>query len=156
MNEDNRSIDRETIWGINRKDRRWFQALTLSGGTGCSIAFSVLRFRYRSEADTPDEIFFGLLLGIGASFVASGFIAWGLLQVKELTMAIADWIRDATEKRRQRIRAEALEEGRKEGREEGIQIGLDRGRAEGYGEGYTDGKEGNPPQPPTGGSETAG
>lgn len=137
--------DRETIWGIDREDRPWFQVLTLAGGTGCSIAFSVLRFGYRSEADTPDEIVLSLLLGIGASFVASGFIAWGLLQVKEMTMAIADWIRDATEKRRRRLRDE--------GREEGILIGFERGRAEGYGEGYIDGKEGNPPQPPTGGSE---
>ena len=149
MNEDNRGADRETIWGINRKDRRWFQLMTLLGGTSGSVVLVSLTLRYRDAADTPNEVAFSILLGIGASFVAAGFIAWSLLQVKEITMPIGDWIREANERRRQRLR----DEGRKEGREEGIQIGLDRGRAEGYGEGYIDGKEGNPPQPPTGGSE---
>lgn len=91
-----------------------------------------------------------LLLGIGAGFVASGFVAWGLLQLKEMAMAIADWIREATEKRRQRF----IEQGRQEGRQEGIQIGREQGRVEGYEEGYIDGKEGNPPQPLTGDSES--
>ena len=137
---------RESIWGIDRRDRRWFQALTLVGGTITSIVFGVLHFRYRSPSDTADEILLNLLLGIGAGFVASGFVAWGLLQLKEMAMAIADWIREATEKRRRRL----IEQGR----QEGIRIGREQGRVEGYEEGYIDGKEGNPPQPLTSDSES--
>ena len=55
-------------------------------------------------------------------------------------MAIADWIREATEKRRQRI----LEQGRAEGRDEG----RDEGRAEGYREGYDDAQQGKPRRVP--------
>ena len=145
---------RESIWGIDRRDRRWFQTLTLVGGTVTSIVFGVLHFRYRSPSDTADEILLNLLLGIGAGFVASGFVAWGLLQLKEMAMAIADWIREATEKRRQRLIEQGRLEGRQEGRQEGIQIGREQGRVEGYEEGYIDGKEGNPPQPLTGDSES--
>ncbi len=145
---------RESIWGIDRRDRRWFQTLTLVGGTVTSIVFGVLHFRYRSPYDTADEILLNLLLGIGAGFVASGFVAWGLLQLKEMAMAIADWIREATEKRRQRLIEQGRLEGRQEGRQEGIQIGREQGRVEGYEEGYIDGKEGNPPQPLTGDSES--
>ena len=49
-------------------------------------------------------------------------------------MAIADWIREATERRRQRIIAEALERGRSEGRRE----------AEAYLMGYEDADKGRP------------
>ena len=136
---------RESIWGINRRDRRWFQVFTLIGGAVTSIIFGVLHFRHRAPSDRADEILLDLLLGIGAGFVASGFVAWALLQLKELVVAIADWIREATERRRQRI----LEQGR-----QGIRIGRQQGRVEGYEKGYIDGKEGNPPQPPTGSSET--
>ncbi len=69
-------------------------------------------------------------------------------------MAIADWIREATEKRRQRLIEQGRLEGRQEGRQEGIQIGREQGRVEGYEEGYIDGKEGNPPQPLTSDSES--
>ena len=48
------------------------------------------------------------------------------------TMPIADWIKDATRKRRERW----IEEGRREGRREG------------YLKGYSDFQEGKPPQPP--------
>ena len=108
MNRENRDDGRETIWGINRKDRRWFQLMTLLGGTGGSATLVWLILRYRAAADTPDEVAFSILLGIGASFIAAGFVAWSLLQVKEIAMPIGDWIREATERRRQRI----LEQGR--------------------------------------------
>ncbi len=134
MNEDNRSADRETIWGINRKDRRWFQLMTLLGGTGGSATLIWLTLRYRVAADTPDEVGLSILVAIGASFVTAGFVAWSLLQVKEIVMPIGDWIREANERRRQRIREEALAEGRKEGRKEGYQIG------------YADGSRGKPMQ----------
>ena len=138
MNRENRDDGRETIWGINRKDRRWFQLMTLLGGTGGSATLVWLILRYRAAADTPDEVAFSILLGIGASFIAAGFVAWSLLQVKEIAMPIGDWIREATEKRRQRI----LEQGRKEGREQG----REQGRKEGYKIGYADGSSGQPMQ----------
>ena len=124
MNKDNRSTDRETIWGINPKDRHWFQLLTLLGGTGGSVTLVWLILGCRAAADTPDEVAFRILLGIGAGFVAAGFLAWSLLQVKEITMSLGDWIREATERRRQRL------------------------RDEGYRRGYEDGVEGKPPEVP--------
>ena len=145
MNEDNRSADRETIWGINSKDRRWFQLMTLLGGAGGSVTLVWLTLRYRAD-DPPDAVAFSILLAIGASFVAAGFVAWSLLQVKEIAMPIGDWIREATEKRRQRLRDEGREEGRKEGRKEGHAAGFAEGRAQGYQIGYADGAQGQPRQ----------
>ena len=114
---------REDMWGIRRRDSRWFQVLTLIGGAAGSIGLTMLQIKHRS--DTPDAVALNILLGIGASFIAAGFVAWGLLQIKELIMAIADWIREATEKRRQRI------------------------RAEGYRRGYQDASQGKPPEVPS-------
>ena len=137
--------DRETIWGINRKDRRLFQALTLTGGNAGSIAVTVLQLKYRSPDDTPDTIALNIILGIGASFVASGFIAWDLVQIKEVGMAVADWIRDRNARNRERWRAEGRAEGRDEGRAEG--------RGEGYYIGYSDAQEGIPQRPPSGNAD---
>ena len=142
MSENNRDVDRETIWGINRKDRRWFQLMTLLGGTGGSATLVWLTLRYRANDDTPDAVAFSILLAIGASFVAAGFVAWSWLQVKEIAMPIGDWIREANEKRRQRLR----EEGRAEGRKEGHAAGFAEGHAQGYQIGYVDGAQGQPMQ----------
>jgi hypothetical protein len=109
--------NRETIWGISPKDRQWFQLLTLIGGVAGSVILTRLEIVHGSDGATPNEMARNILLGIGASFVAAGFIAWGLLQAKELIMAIADWIREATERRRKRLR----EEGRREGYERGYE-----------------------------------
>lgn len=123
MYEDNRSADREAIWGINSKDRRWFQLMTLLGGAGGSVTSVWLTLRYRAD-DTPDAVAFRILLAIGASFVAAGFVAWSLLQVKEIAMPIGDWIREANERRRRRL------------------------RDEGYRLGYQDAVQGKPPEVP--------
>ena len=149
MSEDNRNVDRETIWGINRKDRRWFQLMTLLGGTGGSAALVWLTLRYRADDDTPDAVAFSILLAIGASFVAAGFVAWSWLQVKEIAMPIGDWIREANERRRQRLREEGREEGRAEGRKEGHAAGF----AEGYQSGYVDGAQGQPMPDPSDNSD---
>ena len=141
MSQSEYDNDRETIWGIIRRDRRWFQVLTMTGGTACSVALTVLQLKYRSSATTPDMLMLNILLGIGASFVASGFIAWELLQMKELAMAIADWIRERNARNREKLR----EEGRAEGREEGIREGY----TEGYGRGYDDARQGKPRQDTT-------
>ncbi len=121
----NRYDERDNLWGIDSNDRRWFQALTLAGGVIASIMMAFLEIEYRADDATPNTVARNILLSIGASFVAAGFVSWAILQAKELTMAIADWIREATEKRRQRL------------------------RDEGYDMGYDDGAEGKPRRRPS-------
>ena len=116
---DNNS-DRETIWGINRKDRPWFQLLTLLGGLAGAVTLTMLELEYRPPDATPNTTGLNIVLGIGGSFVAAGFIAWGLLQIKELAMSIANWIND----RRARNRAKLI--------------------AQGYDQGYDDARSGRP------------
>ena len=140
----NRYEERDNLWGIDSNDRRWFQALTLAGGVIASIIMAFLELEYRASDATPNVVGRNILLSIGASFVAAGFVSWAILQAKELTMAIADWIRDANEKRKRELVAEALERGRREG------------RSEGYLMGYDDGAKGKPLQPPTNGTSRNG
>ena len=144
----NRYDERDNLWGIDSNDRRWFQALTLAGGVIASIIMAFLEIEYRAVDAAPNTVARNILLSIGASFVAAGFVSWAILQAKELTMAIADWIRDANEKRKRELVAEALERGRSEGRIEG--------RSEGYLMGYEDATEGKPLQPPTNGTSPNG
>ena len=132
--------ERESIWGIDRKDRVWFQLLTLIGGTIISTALAALELIYRSAEATPNTVAQNIVISIGTGFVAAGFIAWSILQAKELTMAIADWIRDRTERNRQLLIQQGLQQGRQQGRLEG--------RLEGYSMGYEDATKGKPPQPP--------
>ena len=66
---------------------------------------------YRPDDGTPNEIALNIVLGIGASFVASGFIAWGLLQIKEITVSIAHWINERRAKNREKLRAEGYDLG---------------------------------------------
>ena len=103
--------ERDNLWGIDSNDRRWFQALTLAGGVIASIIMAFLEIEYRASDAAPNTVARNILLSIGASFVAAGFVSWAILQAKELTMAIADWIREATEKRRQRVESDALDRG---------------------------------------------
>ena len=132
-NDGGRVMDdyRENIWGIRPEDRRWFQLLTLAGGIAGSVILTLLELDSMSGdmGQGPSEVARNVVLGIGASFAASGFIAWGLLQIKELTMPIGDWIREANERRRERLRRE------------GMQIG--------YKMGYADSQAGKPPSPPS-------
>ena len=107
----NRYEDRDNLWGIDSNDRRWFQALTLAGGVIASIMMAFLEIEYRAVDAAPNTVARNILLSIGASFVAAGFVSWAILQAKELTMAIADWIREATERRRQRLRDEGYDMG---------------------------------------------
>ena len=101
----------------------------------------------RGFAAAPNAVARNILLSVRASFVAAGFVSWAILQAKELTMAIADWIREANEKRKRELVAEALERGRREGRDEG----RIEGRGEGYLMGYDDRDKGKPRRPPTNG-----
>ena len=112
-----RDEDRESIWGIASKDRAWFQALTLVGGVGLSIMTVYLELAYQPAGVAPNVVARSVIVGVGASFVASGFVAWGILQAKEMAMAAADLIRGFTEKRRQKWAAEAEERRQKWARE---------------------------------------
>ena len=156
----NRYEDRDNLWGIDSNDRRWFQALTLAGGVIASIIMAFLEIEYRTGDAAPNTVARNILLSIGASFVAAGFVSWAILQAKELTMAIADWIREATERRRQRLRDEGrsqgLIEGIRQGRSEGRSEGLIEGRGEGYDMGYDDRDQGKPRRPPTNGTSPNG
>ena len=148
--------ERDNLWGIDSNDRRWFQALTLAGGTIASIIMAFLEIEYRAGDATPNTVARNILLSIGASFVAAGFVSWAILQAKELTMAIADWIRDANEKRKQQLRDEGRSQGLIEGIRQGRSEGLIEGRGEGYLMGYEDATEGKPLRPPTNGANGNG
>ena len=108
---DNNS-DRETIWGINRKDRPWFQLLTLLGGLAGAVTLTMLELEYRPPDATPNTTGLNIVLGIGGSFVAAGFIAWGLLQIKELAMSIANWINDRRARNRARLYNQGYDDAR--------------------------------------------
>ena len=72
--------------------------------------------------------------------MAAGFVSWAILQAKELTMAIADWIREATEKRRRRIFAEVVQsEAYRQKYAEGFRQGYDEAYLQRYGEGFRQG-----------------
>ena len=102
---------RETIWGIRPEDRRWFQLLTLIGGIAGSVILALLELDARSADTAPSQTARNIALGISISFAAAGFISWGILQIKELTMPIGDWIREANEKRREKLRQEGYKLG---------------------------------------------
>ena len=131
---------REAIWGIDPRDRQWFQLLTLVGGLAGSSILTGLELVHGSVASTPNEASRDIALGIGASFIASGFIAWGILQSKELGMSIADWLKAINERNRAKLR--------QEGRQVGLQEGLQEGLQQGYEIGYEDSQEGRAKQPP--------
>lgn len=147
---------RESIWGIDPKDRPWFQLLTLIGGIAGSTILTLLELDSLSVGGAPSEAARNIILGIGASFVASGFIAWGILQAKDLIMPAGDILRRFAEKQRDKWYEESRQQGMKEGRQQGIQEGREQGRAEGrlealreiYGPDYSDSQEGGRSQPP--------
>ena len=111
MTEPDHSRARETIWGISRQDRPWFQVMTLLGGIAGSVSLTVLELEYRAPDATPNTTGLNIVLGIGGSFVAAGFTAWGILQVKELAMSIAQLINDRRAKNRAKLIAEWYAQG---------------------------------------------
>ena len=111
-----------------------------------SIMTVYLDLAYRPADATPNVVARSIVVGIGASFVASGFVAWGILQAKELIMAVADLIRDFAEKRKQKWEAEAEERRQKweEEAEKRRQMRADearRAREAGYEQGSRDTRE---------------
>ena len=94
----------------------------------------------RGFAAAPNVVGRNILLSIGASFVAAGFVSWAILQAKELMMAIADWIREATERRRDRIIAEVVQsEAYRQRYAEGFRQGYDEAYRQRYAEGFRQG-----------------
>ena len=144
---------RESIWGIRPQDRKWFQAFTMLGGVAGSVVLAILELESTSTAVSPGEIARNLVVGIGASFVASGFVVWGALQGRELMSAMADWIREKTRKSREerlQRRERLIEEGRRLGREEGMRLGREEALREIYGPDYVDSQDGDHRQRSTG------
>lgn len=129
----------ETIWGISPRDRGWFQLFTLLGGVVGSVILAVLELDSPAAGATTSQTARNIVLGIGASFVAAGFVAWGLLQARDIMSDVTAWIRAKTKKREDRL----LERGRQLGREEVLR--------EIYGPDYTEPPEGNPGQSGDGG-----
>ena len=112
MTEPDHSRARETIWGISRQDRPWFQVMTLLGGIAGSVTLTVLELEYRTPDATPNTTGLNIVLGIGGSFVAAGFTAWGILQVKELAMSIAQLITDWRAKKDARLYSQGYDDAR--------------------------------------------
>ena len=137
---------RETIWGIRPDDRKWFESFTLVGGTAGSIVLTVLELNSGAVGATQAEMARNIALGIGASFVASGFIVWGLLQVKDYMSSLGNWIRDKTKERREQWMREAREEGIEQGIEQGRRQGREETLREIYGPDYVDPRGGKPAQ----------
>lgn len=147
---------RESIWGIDPRDRPWFQVLTLAGGVAGSIILTLLELDSLSVGGAPSEASRNIVLGIGASFVASGFIAWGILQAKDLIMPAGDILRRFAEKQREKWYEESRQQGIKEGREQGRAEGRAEGRLEAlreiYGPDYSESQDGGHSQPPDSGN----
>ena len=147
---------RESIWGIDPRDRPWFQVLTLAGGVAGFIILTLLELDSLSVGGAPSEAARNIVLGIGASFVSSGFIAWGILQAKDLIMPAGDILRRFAEKQREKWYEESRQQGIKEGREQGRAEGREQGRAEGrlealreiYGPDYSESQEETLTKPP--------
>ena len=139
---------RESIWGIDPKDRSWFQLLTLIGGIAGSIILTWLELDSLSVGGAPSEAARNIILGIGASFVASGFIAWGILQAKDLIMPAGDILRRFAEKQRDKWYEESRQQGIKEGREQGRAEGRLEALREIYGPDYSESQDGGHSQPP--------
>ena len=107
----------QTIWGINRADRNLFITMTVASGTALASTFAALAIAQRPPEQTEAQTLFLLIVGIPASFTATGTVSWAILNAKEVIMSIADSIRERTARRRKALR----DEGREEGREEAMQ-----------------------------------
>lgn len=150
---------RETIWGISPRDRGWFQLFTLLGGIVGSVILAVLELDSAPVDATLAETARNIVLGIGASFVAAGFVAWGLLQARDIMSDVTAWIRAKTKKREDRLLERGREEGHELGVEKGLELGIEEGRRLGreevlreiYGPDYTEPSDGNPGQTDDGG-----
>ena len=143
---------RESIWGIDTRDRPWFQVLTLAGGVAGSIILTLLELDSLSVGGAPSEASRNIVLSIGASFVASGFIAWGILQAKDLIMPAGDILRRFAEKQREKWYEESRQQGIKEGREQGRAEGRLEALREIYGPDYSESQDGGHSQPPDSGN----
>ena len=142
---------RESIWGIDPKESPWFQLLTLTGGIAGSVILTWLELNYRSGDATLSEVAQNIVLGISASFIAAGFIVWGILQAKDLAMPAGDVLRGFVERRREKWRKELLaaqQDAREEGRQEGLRQGREEVLREIYGPDYSGSQEGTHHQPP--------
>lgn len=120
----------QTIWGINRDDRILFITMTVVSGTALASAFAALTIMQRPPEQTEADLLFRLIVGIPASFTATGIVSWAILNAREVIVFIGNSLRERTAKRRKALRDEGREEGRQEGREEGRREARQEGREE--------------------------
>ena len=113
----------QTIWGINRDDRILFITMTVVSGTALASAFAALTIAQRPPEQTEADLLFRLIIGIPASFTATGIASWAILNAREVIVFIGNSLRERTAKRRKALRDEGREEGREEGRREARQEG---------------------------------
>ena len=111
----------QTIWGINQADRNLFITMTVASGAALASAFAALAITQHPPEQTEADMMFRLIVGIPASFTATGTGSWAILNAKEVIMSIADSIRERTAKRRKAVRDEGREEGHREGRAAAMQ-----------------------------------
>ena len=107
----------QTIWGINQADRNLFITMTVASGAALASAFAALAITQHPPEQTEADMMFRLIVGIPASFTATGTGSWAILNAKEVIMSIADSIRERTARRRKAVRDAGREEGRQEGRQ---------------------------------------
>ena len=131
----------QTIWGINRDDRILFITMTVVSGTALASAFAVLTIMQRPPEQTEADLLFRLIVGIPASFTATGIASWAILNAREVIVFIGNSLRERTAKRRKALRDEGREEGLQEGREEGLQEGREEGRREARQEGRQEARQ---------------
>lgn len=110
----NQSDRIQTIWGINQADRNLFITMTVASGAALASAFAALAITQRPPEQTEADMMFRLIVGIPASFTATGTGSWAILNAKEVIMSIADSIRERTAKRRKAVRDEGRQEAMQE------------------------------------------
>ena len=120
----------QTIWGINQADRNLFITMTVVSGTALASAFTALTIAQRPPEQTEADLLFRLILGIPASFTATGIVSWAILNAREVIVFIGNSLRERTARRRKALRDEGREEGLQAGLQEGLQAGLQAGRDE--------------------------
>ena len=107
----------QTIWGIDRADRILFITMTVVSGTALASAFAALTIAQRPPEQTEADLLFRLIIGIPASFTATGIVSWAILNAREVIVFIGNSLRERTAKRRKALRDEGREEGRQEARQ---------------------------------------
>jgi membrane protein implicated in regulation of membrane protease activity len=131
---------RESIWSIPAKYKRWYFGLF----TGQMIIATIWLVRTAIVDDTragiPEKILF-VWQGAAPMAITSAAFALTIIDTWGLSMVLASYLEDVLRKRRQKSIAEARKKALAEGRAAGLAEGHTEGRAEGRSEGLSEGFE---------------